>query len=193
MGFLTDFADEAVILPLAAAVGIALGVIGWWRGCLAWAISVGGALATMGFLKVLFVACAGSLGDLGILSPSGHTAAAAVTYGGIALLLGRGRLPKPLLMAAPLAVAVVIGISRVVLHAHVPAEVFLGGCIGLVGASILLPLAGPRPPMKSWPIITASGLIVFAFHGSQLQAEQAIHNFAYLSWLQLSSVCIVAN
>ncbi|WP_158746807.1 phosphatase PAP2 family protein [Acidisphaera sp. L21] len=189
MEFLTDFADEAVILPLAATIAVVLAALGWWRGALAWTVSVSGVLGTMGFLKVLFVACYEPLSGLGIHSPSGHTAAATVTYGGILLLLGRGRVPMPLLVLVPPAITVVIAITRVSLGAHVPVETVVGGVVGLLGAAVLLPLAGPRPALRSWPVAVVVLAIMLCFHGMRLQAEQTIHNFAYLSWLPLSAMC----
>ena len=189
--FLTDFADQAVILPLAAMVAVSLAVFGWWRGALAWIFAVGGVLGTMLFLKILFVACAGPLGKLGIHSPSGHTAAASVAYGGIIVLLGRGRMPLWLLLLIPPAIALLIGTSRVVLHAHVPAEVLVGAVVGLTGVAVLVLLAGPRPPLQSWPMMAVAVVIMLTFHGLRLQAEHTIHQFAMLSWLHLSTVCRV--
>ncbi len=189
MEFLTDFADEAVILPLSAVVAILLAVLGWWRGAFAWALTVGGVLAVMGLLKIAFIACAGPVAGLGIQSPSGHTAAAAVTYGGIFLLFGRDRLPTPALLAGPLAMAVLFGTSRLVLHAHVPAEAVLGGLVGLAGAALLLPLAGPQPPLRRWPVALAAIAVMAGFHGIRLQAEQVIHSIAVLTWLPLTALC----
>jgi hypothetical protein len=37
MKFVTDFADQAVVLPLALTICLALAVAGWRRGALAWA------------------------------------------------------------------------------------------------------------------------------------------------------------
>lgn len=189
MEFLTDFADQAVILPLVGMVGVMLAVLGWWRGALAWALSVGGVLGLLGLLKIVFLACGSQLAGLGIHSPSGHTAAAAVAYGGILLLFGRDRLPRPVLALVPPAIAVLFGVSRVVLHAHVPAEVWLGGIVGVAGAAILLPLAGPQPTLRRWPVAVAAILVVTALHGLRLQAEQMIHAIALLSWVPLPAVC----
>ena len=41
MKFLTDFADQAVVLPMVAAVSVVLAAQGWWRGALAWLCVVG--------------------------------------------------------------------------------------------------------------------------------------------------------
>ena len=189
MEFLTDFADEAVILPLAAIVAILLAVLGWWRGALAWALTVGSVLALLGLLKIVFIACAGPLAGLGIHSPSGHTAASAVAYGGMLLLFGRGRLPVPVLLAGPPAIAVVFGVSRLVLHAHSLPEVILGGVVGVAGAAALLPLAGPQPTLRRWPVAFATVAVMAGFHGFRLQAEQVIHSIALLSWLPLAAMC----
>ena len=189
MVFLTDFADEAVILPLAAVVAIMLAVLGWWRGAFAWTAAVGGVLAVMAGLKIVFAACAGPLNSSGIQSPSGHTAAASVTYGGIFLLLARDRLPVPVLAVIPLGIAILIGVSRVALHAHVPVEVWLGGGVGLAGAAILLPLAGPQPPLRRWPVVLACFAVMAAFHGFRLPGEQMIHSIVLLSWLPWDAMC----
>jgi len=39
--FVTDFADQAVVLPLALAIGVTLAVFGWSRAALAWVVAVG--------------------------------------------------------------------------------------------------------------------------------------------------------
>ena len=46
-----------------------------------------------------------------------------------------GRMPAWLLVLVPPAIALLIGCSRLVLHAHVPNEVILGAAVGLAGAS----------------------------------------------------------
>ena len=90
MNFLTNFADEAVVLPLAVGVTIALYALGWRRGALAWAVAVGGTLALMLALKLVEFACGPSL----LRAPSGHTAAAAVVCGGLAVMLTQGNRPQ---------------------------------------------------------------------------------------------------
>ena len=87
MRFVTDFADQAVIVPLVLAVAAALLIAGWRRGALAWAVAVSGTLCTVLVAKVVVHSCiaAAQLPDL--RSPSGHTASAAVVYGGLIALL----------------------------------------------------------------------------------------------------------
>lgn len=56
MVFLTDFADQAVMLPLALAVAIALAVMGWRRGAMVWLGIVCGTFGLMLGLKFIFMA-----------------------------------------------------------------------------------------------------------------------------------------
>ena len=189
MQFLTDFADQAVILPLAAVIGLALAVSGWWRGCAAWVLTVCGVLGTIGVLKVVFFACANMLGDTGIRSPSGHTASAAAVMGGALVLWMRGRLPAIRVAALPVGLAIMFGISRVAVHAHTVPEVVVGGLIGLAGAGLLATIAGPRPPSRAWPAAVISVALLLMLHGIRLQAETALHGMALFGWLPLPATC----
>ena len=189
MQFLTDFADQAVMLPLALLVAAALALSGWWRGLAAWLVAVVGVLGTMAVLKYLFFACAGPFDGTGIRSPSGHTAAAAVIGGGLCVLLLRGRLPGWALAAIPPAFAVVFGITRLAVHVHDVPEVLLGAAVGLAGAASLVALAGPQPALRRWPITVGAVLIAILCHGTRLQAEGAVHHFALFTWLPLPTIC----
>src|SRR5579884_655434 len=80
---LTDFADQAVVLPLVVAVAATLLISGWKRGALAWLITAGATLGLMLILKLACIAC----GPPQLRTPSGHTAAAAIVAGSLAALL----------------------------------------------------------------------------------------------------------
>jgi membrane-associated phospholipid phosphatase len=186
MSFITDFADQAVILPLAAAIGVALLAEGWHRGAAAWALAVAGTFAVMLVLKLLFMACAHSFGTPAIHTPSGHVAAATVVAGGLAaVLLGRRATVLPLAAL----VAVVIGISRIVLGAHSLQEVLLGALVGMAGASALLLIAGRLPPaLNVRRIAVVAVAVVVVFHGLHLPAEAHIRATAH-RFAQMFSVC----
>ncbi len=189
MQFLTDFADQAVLLPLAAVIGLALALSGWWRGCAAWLFAVPGVLGTMAVLKYVFFACARLLGTTGIASPSGHTAASAVIMGGALVLFLRGRVPIWVLAAIPVAIAALVGTTRLEVHAHSVPEVLAGAAIGLAGAALLAVLAGPRPPVRGWPAALAAVAVLAGLHGLHLQAEAALHGFTPFTWLPLPTMC----
>jgi membrane-associated phospholipid phosphatase len=174
--FLTDFADQAVILPIVLAVAAVLAAQGWRRGAVAWLAAIAGTFATMLALKLAFLACTPVFGPADMRSPSGHVAAATVVAGGLAALLLRGR--ASVLPIATLAGAV-IGVSRVALGMHSVPEVALGALVGLVGAAALAWLAGPPPPrLRMARLVGAVALVAVLFHGLHLPAEAAIRHTA---------------
>ena len=191
MQFLTDFGDQAVVLPIFIVVAISLVLSHWYRGLAAWLFAVGGALGTIGLLKYIFYACSSVLGSSGIHSPSGHTGATAAVYGGGLLLLLRGRVTTVWLVVIPVVLAGLIGFSRVRVGAHVPIESVLGGAVGLVGAALVVMLAGPRPAVRAWPVAMAALVTVVLFHGIRLNAENIVHHFTLFTWLPLPAVCRV--
>jgi membrane-associated phospholipid phosphatase len=129
----------------------------------------------------------------GLKSPSGHTASAAVVYGGLLALL----LPEPargarrpfaaLLLAA--AFAVLFGGTRLALHVHTRSDVLAGACLGVAGALALARLAGPRPPGLRVAIPAAAAVaVVLLLHGTHLRAETQIDRMARMVW-PLSRCC----
>lgn len=187
--FLTDFADQAVVLPLAAAIAIGLAACGWRRGALAWIAAVAGTLGIMGVLKLASHACGPLLPGLHLRSPSGHTAAAAAVYGGLIALLGRRFLDRPAwLGAGAVLCAAAIGASRLALGVHSVIEVAIGGIVGVAGAFVLIRLAGrPPPALRPAPLVAAVLAVAVAFHGFHLPAEAAIRDSALVHIWPLSA------
>src|SRR5690242_12261261 len=135
----SDFADQGLILPLAVGIGLLLALSGWRRGALAWAVAIGATLVVIVLLKLRFFGCAPVLDPEARGNPSGHTAAAAAVYGGLAGLVVRvirddrlWSIGAALLVAGVL--AAIIGQSRLLLDRHTVAEVLSGGAIGIAGA-----------------------------------------------------------
>lgn len=186
--FLTDFADQAVLLPLAVVVAIALYAAGWRRGALAWAGGVIVVLGVMLVLKLGSMACGQILLGRELRSPSGHTAAAAAVYGAlIPLLLGApGRGWLRLLPAVT--IAVIIGGTRIALGDHTDIEVVIGGVVGVGAAYAILRLAGQPPSgiRLSPMILIVIVLTIFAFYGLRMNAEAAIGTSPLLHWWPLS-------
>lgn len=168
-GFLTDFADQAVVLPLVVALAATLALQGWRRGALAWLVAAAGTLGLMLVLKLLAIACGPPL----LRSPSGHTAAAGLVAGGLAVLLGLAWMRVGLAAAAG---AAAIGLTRVVLGMHSWAEAVAGGVVGVGGALLLAWLAGPRPVglRLRWAAVVLV-VVVSLLHGLRLPAEAEIH------------------
>jgi membrane-associated phospholipid phosphatase len=183
--YLTDFADQAVILPLVIAVAIALAAQGWRRGAVTWLIVIGATFfATLTF-KLMFLSCSPLFGPMDVHSPSGHVAAATVVSGGLAAMFTRRR--TSILPAAILA-AVVIGVSRLVLGMHSLPEVIVGALLGLAGAAALMRFAGQPPRLNLAPIVAVVVIVAVIFHGLHLPAEAAIRSTA-LRAAQLIPAC----
>jgi membrane-associated phospholipid phosphatase len=174
--YLTDFADQAVILPLVLAVAVALAVQGWRRGAIVWLAVVASVFFATIAGKIMFLACSPLFGPVDIHSPSGHVAAATVVTGGLAAMLTRRR--ASILPAAVLAAAV-IGMSRLVLGMHSLPEVIIGAMIGLAGAIALLRFAGPPPRLRVAPLVLVVVVVAAVFHGWHLPAEAAIRHTAF--------------
>ncbi len=183
MSFLTDFADQAVILPLAVVLAAALAVAGWRRAALAWCLAVPATLALVLAAKMAVASCGQFLPLSGLRSPSGHTASAALIYGGLlALTLPAARRGGRAVWLAG-AIALVFGVTRLALHVHSRSDVVVGAGIGVLGAMLLTRLAGARPPHVRMALpVAATLVIVLMFHGQHLRAEDRIHRVARLVW-----------
>ncbi len=187
MRFLTDFADQAVILPLALVLGLVLLATGWRRGAFAWWIAVAATLGTMLILKLVCLACGWRAPELGLHSPSGHTASAALVYGGLLGLLipSRSRIAARVAICAVL--ALMFGTTRLALGAHSVPEVLVGGAVGLAGALLMVALAGERPlATRTWRLNLMIGAVVVvvgvALHGRHLAAERVIDRLTFHFW-----------
>jgi membrane-associated phospholipid phosphatase len=179
--FLTDFADQAVVLPLVLAVAMVLAFQRWPRGAMAWLVAIGATFSVMLVLKLSFLGCTSVFAASEMQSPSGHAAAAAVVCGGIAAIYGGGR---RVVFSVALAGAVVIGLTRLVLHQHSWPEVLLGSATGLGGAMALARLAGPAPRLNLRPMVLTATFVLALFHGRHLAAEVAIRHAAFSApWL----------
>lgn len=181
---MTDFGDQAVLLPLAVSVGLGLVLLGWRRGALAWSAAIGATFGTMFVLKLSFLACGHLLPGLGLRSPSGHTAASAAVYGGLfalAMTLAVGHRRWTLVCAVSM--AIVIGASRLALGVHTGLEVVIGGAVGICGAYCAVTFAGPPPTTVRFRGMAAVSLtLLVLFHGFHMPAEAAIGALAPRVW-----------
>ncbi len=182
MKFLTDFADQAVVLPLVFALAAVLAWQGWRRGALLWLATIGLTFSVILALKLVFLGCSSVFGPVSLQSPSGHVAAASVVTGGLLALYGRSRRA---IAGVVFVVAVVVGLTRVGLHYHSWPEVAMGGCIGLTGALCLTRFVGTVPTIRGRPLVLTAVAVLALFHGRHLEAEVAIRQAAHdAGWCQ---------
>lgn len=176
MWFLTDFADQAVVMPLAAAVAVAIWLSGWRRGALAWALTVALTFAAVAAAKIAVFAFGTPDSLPGLQSPSGHTASAALIYGGLVAMLANRTAPQLRTILVAVLFAVTIGFTRLSLEVHTRADVMVGAAIGITGAMMLSWLAGERPEaMKLRLPAGAVAVVILLFHGLHMPAEVWLH------------------
>jgi membrane-associated phospholipid phosphatase len=182
--FITDFADQAVMLPLAVVIAVGMLAAGWLRGALAWSLVISGMLAVMLVLKLWAGTCGEAMFGDQLQSPSGHTASAAAIYGGaLSLLLHRTFRGMRMTLICAMVVALLVGISRIVIGAHSIIEVAIGAVVGVAAAMILERTAGPSPKtIRIVPMAAAAFVTMLVFHGLHLPAEAAIRK-ARVTWL----------
>ena len=65
MQSISDFADQAVILPVVAMVGLVMALVGWLRVALTWAVTVPVTLCAAMLAKMYVAAYAGRSRPLG--------------------------------------------------------------------------------------------------------------------------------
>ncbi len=173
------------MLPLAFAVAVMLAAIGWPRGAAAWSVGVVATFAAVLLGKLAVFACPGDLAST-LRSPSGHTAAAAVVYGGLlALPASRRFRPLPVALLCGGGLALIFGASRLLLGVHTVTDVVVGGLCGVAGLWLMLRLCGPMPRrlMRARPgvaLAAAVALCLFTLllHGHRLAAEPWLHRTA---------------
>jgi membrane-associated phospholipid phosphatase len=185
---ISDFADQAIVLPLAVGTALLLAISGWRRGAFAWTAAIGSTLGVILLLKLSFFACDHIAGAAMGGNPSGHTAAAAAVYGGLAgittaAILKETRYALWCAVGVGASIAVLIGQSRLTLDKHSVVEVVVGGAIGVGGAASFVGLAGRTPPaVPIWPMVAAGLIVVGLLHGARLSAEDTIRSVAALLW-----------
>ena len=177
MRFITDFADQGVILPVMATAGLVMALCGWWRGAAVWTGTVSLVLAVMLLLKIAGLYYAW-LAHAPIISPSGHVAAACVVYGGLLLMLGQRWFARfPAFMPVPLlGMALAIGLTRLSLHAHTLFEVVTGGIVGCAGGILIGRQCGPVPQPLWVYLLPCVGCIAWLFYGHHLAIEGTIRS-----------------
>ncbi len=183
MQFITDFADQAVLLPLAVLIGVGWVAGGWRRGAIIWALCVGGVLGFMLVAKLIVLGCGfGHLWD--IHSPSGHTAGAAMIYGGLAAIVLRRWVPlAPAVALGALPPALLAAATRLALHVHTLSDVGCGAVVGLAGALVFARLAGAMPRIgRGFRPVLAAALLMLLLHGHRAEAEPRILWLAHHFW-----------
>ena len=183
--YLTDFADAGVMVPVCATAAVTLLLLRQRRTAVSWVVATASVWTLMLILKLTghaceALACTVPPAGLGLVSPSGHVAASAAAYGGLLGLVMRsaGRSWRQSCVAAML-IAMIVGVTRVVLHEHTVAEVIVGGVVGVAGAALFANAApGWLSGRRRVVLASAVAASMLIFHGTHLTWEPEIQAIA---------------
>lgn len=172
----TDFGDLAVLLPLAAVVGLWLFAIrqpravAWWLGVVL--LCIGGT----GVLKIYFFICP-PLSDLH--SPSGHTSLSTLVYGALTVAVASAFTGWRCYTTMGVGFVFIAGIaiSRVLVQAHSILEVVLGSILGLIALALFANQYWRHRPIDPWlqPLVLICALLMVLLNGHELRAEDLLH------------------
>jgi membrane-associated phospholipid phosphatase len=188
-GFLTDFGDSAITVPVSLLTFVFLIIIGQRPLAVGWGIAILGCASAIGALKILFAPCGRHLAFAALASPSGHAAMTTVVYGSLAMLLGTSvprRFRTTLDVAAAFLVAA-IAMSRLALGAHDVAEVIVGLIVGLAAlAGFRRILLAQHPVVLPVGWLAGAAMVVIAvFHGARWPTERVVQALAALLHLAM--------
>jgi hypothetical protein len=168
------------VVPLSIAVAITLLLLGRSRIALIWTGVTLAVWATMLLLKfsgyTLEHVDPSVSSQWGLVTASGHVAAAATAYGALAgLLFGPPATAVRRSGLVALAAAVLIAATRIFLREHTLSETVVGALVGVPGAAAIAALARDTIHGRPRTVLLAAAVVtVFALHGSHLTWEQYI-------------------
>jgi membrane-associated phospholipid phosphatase len=135
------YAAPSRLIPLGLAAAAVFLVRGWRRGALLVLVTLtGGGLLDLG-LKVLFARARPEAffdyypAPTSFSFPSGHALTATCFFGGIAVLVSHrmeSRIGQILVWLVAIALALLVGISRIYLGVHYPTDVIGGFAVGII-------------------------------------------------------------
>lgn len=174
-----------VMIPIAAAVALALAAEGSWRTLRWWCVSIVGVILITATSKIAFFGWGFGIRSLDFTGFSGHAALAAVVLPGAFVLALRTRSLRLRLSASlfGLIVAACVAVARVKLHAHSAAEAVGGILIGSA-ASALLVRSLPVAPLAMRRPLMIAGLL--ALVGTSLMKPAPTQRWMIASALYLS-------
>jgi membrane-associated phospholipid phosphatase len=188
----TNFGESVVVLSTATAVSAWFWLSRQRELAVLWLLALGGCAVTMVALKIGFLTCGHFVFDGTVRTPSGHSSMAALFYGAAALTIGRISPPaakhRHLMLAAAFLFALIIGLSRVVIHAHTPQEVVVGLSVGfawLAGFALLLRRVRPSAEMPPTYVLLLlgllyGGLLTLTMVGEHMTLEKILWHVAHL-------------
>lgn len=139
--FLTRWGNAMLLLPVAAAICVGLWAAGDCRVAWRWAACFGGAVLLVLATKLAFLGWGLGIRSLDFTGISGHSTLAASVLPTFAWWLTQGRTPdvQRRAVVGAIALALLVGISRLQLQTHSVSEVVAGLVLGNLVAWAVIP------------------------------------------------------
>ncbi|HAT24498.1 MAG: phosphatase PAP2 family protein [Pantoea sp.] len=181
---LTYFGDSMLLIPTAVIIAL---ILPWKsdnrRTVWYWLLAFGLAGLLVSLSKILFLGFGIGSARFNFTGFSGHSAMSATLWP-VMLWLVSGRWPNPLRLLAigvGYFIPLMVGFSRLVIHAHSASEVATGLLLGFTLSSAFL-LSQRRTALKgfSWPQVGAAFLVPLLLmgHGRIATTQQFLERFS---------------
>lgn len=155
---ITSLGGGSVLVPVGVSMGLIAFVTRRFRLVVVIAVVLVGASLSTEVMKILIERPRPPgehvIGASGFSFPSGHTVNSAASYGLLAVIAWRSRLPvavRSLAVAAGMVLPFLVGLSRIALGVHYPSDV-LGGWIGAIAF-----VAAGATAMVAWRAMAREG------------------------------------
>jgi membrane-associated phospholipid phosphatase len=173
---MTDFGDSAVLAPAALVIAVWLVAERAWRGALLWCLLFGFGVMLVVASKIAFMGWGIGSQAINFTGVSGHALMATSVYGtGLWLVLQRQRRAFRVTgVVVGLVAGALIGLSRLVLDAHSPAEVLAGFLLGAVVSLGFVRLSRccsalpNRPPLA---LVAVSAMLTVGTYGDHAPTQ----------------------
>lgn len=184
-GLISAFGGAGVMLPVAAAIALWVGLGHTWRGALAWVGFLATGIVLVVGTKVAFLGWGVGVRSLDFTGISGHSMLATAVFPACAFLSSRGA--RAWIRAAGvligLAGGVAVGVSRVALDAHSVSEVIAGCALGAAVALSWIVWTATRepdrpPPVSPWLVAASLVVLAVSLHGYRAPTHRWVTHIA---------------
>jgi membrane-associated phospholipid phosphatase len=193
MPAVTHFGAIVLLAPFSLLVAAWLAWAAGLREALLWCLCIAAVGVVTALAKIYLAAC--GLHPADVHSPSGHAAFSAIAYGGFTVIAmsGSHSLRARLFRAGIALWVLLVGYSRVTVHAHTASEVVVGLIIGGAGvaAFAMLYRGRVRPPyLLAGGILAAVVVVALSMPNQVFTLETWLHAVARMLAPYRSLLCV---
>jgi membrane-associated phospholipid phosphatase len=184
-GLVTAFGGAGVMLPVAAAIALWVGLGHTWRGALAWLGFLAAGIALVVVTKIAFLGWGVGVRSLDFTGISGHSMLATAVFPAAAFLSTRGSRAwaRGIGLLLGLAAGAAVGVSRVALDAHSVSEAIAGCALGAAVSLGWITWATMREPARAssfspWLVAASLAALAVSLHGYRAPTQRWVTHIA---------------